>query len=131
MLALIIQASQETVSIALPSKGMAVQLRQRLHSFRKRLRKDAEKPTAGETEKANSLIAETVETALLILPDGQVFLIVRPRDSLFLQAIRDAGVNVDAKDVTEEATAATLTTIDPASAMEHYLNPTDLPKDRK
>lgn len=96
-LELIRQAARETKRIQLPSKALAVQLRQRVHSARKHLFKSASKPNATAEDRTYADLAQSIETSIeLDSIAGQYTLVVRPRDFQFREALAAAGVRVEA-----------------------------------
>lgn len=110
LIALMIQASRETVNVSLPSRALAVQLRARIHSARKALRNMASRPNAEPAIRANAVVVEQVETSIKQDPVTQQWiLMVGPRDAKFIEAIKQAGVDlskVDISQLTEEQKSA-------------------------
>ena len=98
LLALIIQASKESVSLLVGDKKKAQRLRFRIHSFRRTLHRAALRPNATPHDRALSDAADSVETSLPIPiegPGGLWVLVVRPRDTEFLDILRRAGVKAE------------------------------------
>ena len=95
-LSLIQHAARETVRIPLATSKLAVKLRQRIHSARKQLIRAADKPHATERARALASLANDIETSIEVDAASEaVFLVVRPRDSAFREALRAAGVPLD------------------------------------
>lgn len=126
-LALIKQAARETVSIQLPSHKLAIQMRQRLHSARKQLFRRASSTTATLEDRAYSELAQQIETAIENSPNGGVTLLVRPRDSVFRDAIAKAGVKIDSPDMPDlsqgELPGPASPPASPVDILDKYLKP--------
>lgn len=120
-LALISKAADETVSIQLASRALAIKMRQRLHSARKHLMRAAQRPNATLSDQARATLAESIETSI-DEHDGIVSLIVRPRDSQFREALRAAGVTAD-EPQTSAPHAAPSEADEPADVLSNYLKP--------
>lgn len=101
--ALFIRASQEEIRIPLPDVKTATRMRFRLHNYRKAYRKLIRDPNASMQDKANAEILNQVEFAI-IPGEEQVFLVAKPRDAEFREALAKAGVT--AETVTSPATTA-------------------------
>jgi hypothetical protein len=122
-LALIVSAGTETVRVQLPSKALAIKMRHRVHSARKQLFREADKPTASMLARGYAEIASQVETSIEEVDGGTWVLIVRPKDSEFKNAIKNAGVVIEEATPPDPNRPATHTSVPTPDVLEQYLKP--------
>ena|SRR3990167_356780 len=123
-LLLIERAAREPIEVSLPNKSSAIQLRQRFHSFRRRLSREIRNAGGSDQPRIYASLSEQVETALREETDGTYVLVFRPAEWEFREAFRKAGIIVEdtsppAEFVSEtDSVSGTAEAVDP---LDEYL----------